>query len=165
MGWSTAITARRSASYDGNYGHPFQIFGENVRVPLMVAAPGLIAAPRRSAHVVSLIDTAPTILDAIGEARAGRLARPLGARRHAADGALLHRLLALQLLGLRDGRFKMIYELGSARARLFDVERDPREIADVSDRHADRTGWCARNLRRWSAAQQRRLSAANSSPR
>jgi arylsulfatase A-like enzyme len=150
--------------HDGNYGHTFQIFDENVRVPLMVAAPGLIAAPRRSAHVVSLIDTAPTILDAIGER-----VPDAWQGRSVLDGtprmALFFTDYSLELLGLRDGRFKMIYELGSARARLFDVERDPREIADVSDRHAARTGWYARNLRRWSAAQQRRLSAANSSPR
>jgi arylsulfatase A-like enzyme len=150
--------------HDGNYGHTFQIFDENVRVPLMVAAPGLIAAPRRSAHVVSLIDTAPTILDAIGER-----VPDAWQGRSVLDGrprmALFFTDYSLELLGLRDGRFKMIDELGSGRARLFDVERDPREIADVSDQHAARTAWYARNLRRWSAAQQRRLSAANSSPR
>jgi len=150
--------------HDGNYGHTFQIFDENVRVPLIVAAPGLIAAPRRSAHVISLIDTAPTVLDAIGERVPDNWQG-----RSILDGAprmaFFFTDYSLELLGLRDGRFKMIYELRSGRTRLFDVERDPRELADVSDRHAARTDWYARNLRRWSAAQQRRLSAASSSRR
>jgi arylsulfatase A-like enzyme len=150
--------------HDGNYGHTFQIFDENVRVPLMVAAPGLIGAPRRSAHVVSLIDTAPTVLDAIGEH-----APDTWQGRSVLDGtprmALFFTDYSLELLGLRDGRFKMIYELGSGRTRLFDVERDPRELADVSERHAARTAWYGRNLRRWSAAQQRRVNAASNSLR
>ena len=150
--------------HDGNYGHTFQIFDENVRVPFIIAAPGLIARQRRSARVVSLIDTAPTLLDAIGtrppdvyQGRSMLDARP--------RMAFFFTDYSLELLGLRDGRFKTIYEPGSGRARLFDVDRDPHETTDLSDQHAARTRWYARNLQRWSAAQQRRFSASSSSLR
>src|SRR5437764_1844804 len=47
----------------GNYGHTFYIYEENVHVPLVIAAPGLIPAETRRKQVVSLIDIAPTVLD------------------------------------------------------------------------------------------------------
>src|SRR5207302_8308152 len=52
--------------HDGNYGHTFQLYDENVRVPFIVAAPGLVPQQIRSHQVVSLIDTAPTVLDLEG---------------------------------------------------------------------------------------------------
>ena len=52
--------------HDGNYGHTFQVYDENVRVPFLIAAPGLLPHQIRSRQVVSLIDTAPTVLDLAG---------------------------------------------------------------------------------------------------
>ena len=52
--------------HDGNFGHTFQLYEENVRVPFLIAAPGLIPHQIRTDRVVSLIDTAPTILDLLG---------------------------------------------------------------------------------------------------
>ncbi|PYT23584.1 MAG: hypothetical protein DMG57_31510 [Acidobacteria bacterium] len=40
--------------HDGNYGHTFQLYDENVRVPFLVAAPGLVPQQIRSHQVVSL---------------------------------------------------------------------------------------------------------------
>ena len=117
--------------HDGNFGHTFQIFDENVRVPFIVAAPGLIPRQIRSRDIVSLIDTAPTILDAIGET-----APDAYQGRSMLDGspgtAFFFTDYSLRLLGLRDGRFKTIYELDSGRLRLFDMEVDPGETNDVA---------------------------------
>ena len=52
--------------HEGNYGHTFQLFDENVRVPFVVAAPGLLSHTLRARRVVSLLDTAPTVLDLLG---------------------------------------------------------------------------------------------------
>ena len=52
--------------HDGNFGHTFQLYEENVRVPFLIAAPGLIPRQSHTRRVVSLIDTAPTILDLLG---------------------------------------------------------------------------------------------------
>ena len=146
--------------HDGNYGHTFQIFEENVHVPLVVAlpgeAPGLIDHPMRSRQVVSLIDIAPTLLDLIGEPVHGAYQG-----RSMLDGtprmAFFFADYSLGLLGLRDGRFKAIDELESGRAKLFDLELDAEERRDLAGRDAARIAWYSRELRRWSAAQRRRV--------
>ena len=50
----------------GNFGHTLYLYEENVRVPLVVFAPGLTTAQRRVPHLASVIDIAPTILDMLG---------------------------------------------------------------------------------------------------
>ena len=102
--------------HDGNYGHTFQLYDENVRVPFLVAAPGLVPQQIRSHQVVSLIDTAPTVLDLEG------LRIPQNDQgRSVLDGepnmALFFADYSLGLLGLRDGPWKFIYELDSGRSR------------------------------------------------
>ena len=142
--------------HEGNYGHTFALYDENVRVPFLVAAPGLIPRQVRSREVVSLIDTAPTILDLVG---LGAPATYQG--RSMLDGEPLMALFfadySLGMLGLRDGPRKFIYELDSGRSRLFDVERDQGERVDQSLREPGRVHWYAQHLRRWSAAQKARL--------
>jgi phosphoglycerol transferase MdoB-like AlkP superfamily enzyme len=134
--------------HESNYGHTFQLYEENVHVPLLVSLPGVLAEPIRSDRVVSLIDTAPTLLDVAG------IAPPVGYQgRTALSGppamSLFFADYSLGLLGLRDGPSKFIYEMESGRARLFDVVHDPRETHNLAvDRSAARneyirrlTGW------------------------
>ena len=52
--------------HEGNRGHSMFIYDENVRVPLMIAAPGLIQGEVRALQTASLIDVEPTILDLLG---------------------------------------------------------------------------------------------------
>ena len=66
----------------------------------------------------------------------------------------------MALLGLRDGRWKFVYETGSGRARLFDLERDPGERSDVSAREAARVSWYGRVVRGWSGAQKSYITRA-----
>jgi hypothetical protein len=44
-------------------GHSMFIYEENIRVPFLVVAPGLILEPIRLRRALSLVDTAPTVLD------------------------------------------------------------------------------------------------------
>jgi len=131
--------------HDGNYGHTFQIFDENVHVPFVVSAPGLIDGEVRRGNVVSLIDTAPTILDLLGEkppeAYEGRSMLDASPRT-----AFFFTDYSLRLLGARDGRFKTIYEIDSGRARLFDMEADPHETIDIARQHPERTARLERRL-------------------
>ena len=52
--------------HEGNYGHTFFLFEENVHVPFLIAVPGVMRKQVRVRKVVSLVDTAPTILDLMG---------------------------------------------------------------------------------------------------
>jgi lipoteichoic acid synthase len=143
--------------HEGNYGHTFSLYDENIHVPFLVAAPGLLPHQIRSGQVVSLIDTAPTILDLLGLGSPG-----IYQGRSMLDAeprmALFFADYSLGLLGLRDGPKKFIYELDSARSRLFDVERDRQERFDLAAREPERVRWYARHLRQWSSAQKARLN-------
>jgi len=161
--------------HEGNYGHTFFLYEENVHVPFLIAAPGWSSGALRGAlrkqervrKVVSLVDTAPTILDLMGIAPPGnyqgRSMFDSGLDR-APDPtprmALFFTDYSLGLLGLRDGRWKFIYETGSGRVRLFDLERDPGERSDVSAREAARVSWYSRVVRGWSSAQKSYIARA-----
>jgi hypothetical protein len=139
--------------HDGNFGHTLQLYDENVHVPFVLAAPGLIARQIRSTRVISTIDAAPTLLDALGltpnDSYQGRSVLDDRPRM-----ALFFADYSLGLLGLRDGRRKYIYELESGRSRLFDVERDPREMHNVTESNPEAAQWYQQRLRHWSAAQK-----------
>jgi phosphoglycerol transferase MdoB-like AlkP superfamily enzyme len=144
--------------HEGNFGHTFQLYEENVHVPFLVAAPGLLAGPTHSRNVVSLVDAAPTLLDLVG------LPRPAAYQgRSALDGeprmALFFADYAQGLLGLRDGPRKFILDITSGREQLFDLDADAQERTSVAAREAALAGWYADDLRDWSAAQEHRLKA------
>jgi arylsulfatase A-like enzyme len=145
--------AEAFGQHDGNYGHTLFLYDENVRVPYLIAAPGLLRGQVRARGVASLIDTAPTILDLLGlsrppEFQGGSLLRP------DARMALFFTDYSLGLLGLRDGCFKQILELDSGRSKLFDVCRDADETRDLARDHAPRVAAYQDRLRGWIAAQR-----------
>lgn len=142
--------------HEGNYGHTLFLYEENVRVPLLLAAPGLTDEPRRVGRVVSLAGLAPTVLDLLGlpapddyQGRSWLSAEP--------RMALFCTDYSLGLVGLRDGRWKMIHELDSGRSQLFDLEADPDEKCDLAARMPDRTTVYREHLLRWAAAQKYRV--------
>jgi arylsulfatase A-like enzyme len=142
--------------HDGNYGHTFFLYEENVRVPFVVAAPGAIETTMRSRTTVSLVDTAPTLLDVLGlpipDVYQGRSALEGEPRM-----ALFFTDYSLSLVGLRDGRWKFVHDLASGRSKLFDLERDPEESADISLDHPVRVAAYVRRVWDWSAAQKARM--------
>jgi len=139
--------------HPGNYGHTFFIYEENVHVPFVIAAPGLLNAQRRVSHTVSLVDIAPTILDLLG------IAPPATYQGHSAlEGpprmALFFTDYSLPLAGLVDGRWKAIEDVSTGRAQLFDLAHDTIEAHDVSPQHVDRARSYAAMLQGWTAAQK-----------
>src|SRR5262245_49737406 len=139
--------------HQGNYGHSLFIYEENIRVPYIIALPGLTNQQSRHANTISLIDTAPTILDLLG------LSPPADYQgRSALDGrsrmALFHTDYSLSLMGLRDGSWKYIYELDSGRSKLFDLSQDPAELNDLSRLHPERVKAYSDLLMRWCASQK-----------
>jgi lipoteichoic acid synthase len=139
--------------HNGNYGHSLFLYEENVRVPYLIAMPGLIDQQIRLTQTISLIDTTPTILDLLGSPSSadhqGRsaLQGPPGM-------ALFYTDYSLSLMGLRDGCWKYIYELDSGRSKLFDLRQDAAELNDISQLHIERVATYRRLLTRWSAAQK-----------
>jgi Sulfatase len=143
--------------HEGNYGHTFYLYDENVHVPFLIAAPGLTRGQRRIRRVVSLVDTAPTILELAGlAAPANYQGRSMLAA--SPKVALFFADYSLGMLGVRDGPWKVLYEIGSRRARLFDLDRDPRETTDLSSANPERTTMYTRIAQGWSGAQKSYLA-------
>jgi arylsulfatase A-like enzyme len=145
--------------HEGNYGHTFNLYEENVHVPMLVAASGLVSRQMRSNRVVSLVDVAPTALDLAG------LSIPASYQGQSMlvksrDMALFFADYSLGLLGLRDGSLKVIHAIDSGRSSLFDLDADPGERVNLADRNPERMRWYVQNLKGWSAAQKRRLVSA-----
>jgi arylsulfatase A-like enzyme len=139
--------------HEGNFGHTLFIHEENVRVPLLVAMPGPWREPVRVKRTASLLDLAPTLLDLLGleapQAYQGASLLPPADR-----AALFFTDYSMPLAGVRDGRWKVVLELGSSRAKLFDLETDPEERTNLAARFPERVAQWSRRLQEWSAAQK-----------
>jgi arylsulfatase A-like enzyme len=139
--------------HQGNFGHTFFVYEENVHVPCLIVAPGLIERGQRVRRVASLLDLAPTVLDLLGlqppavwEGRT--LLEP------APRMALCFTDYSLGLLGLRDGPWKLIHKLDAGRTALFDLVRDPGELSSVATEHAERVAAYREILLGWSAERR-----------
>jgi arylsulfatase A-like enzyme len=142
--------------HEGNYGHTFFLYEENIHVPFLIAAPGLMHGQERVRKVVSLVDTAPTILNLMGivppENYQGRTMLDAAPRR-----ALFFTDYSLGLLGLRDGPWKFVYEIRSGRTRLFNLDSDPKEMSDASAREAARASRYSQLVLDWSSHQKKEM--------
>jgi phosphoglycerol transferase MdoB-like AlkP superfamily enzyme len=138
--------------HDGNSGHSMFIYDENVRVPYIIAAPGLLEGQTRARVTASLIDTAPTVLDLLGLP----LPREFqGSSLLNSDSrmALFFTDYSLPLLGLYDACWKYIYEVDSVHSRLYEVCKDPAELIDHSKQEIQRTEIYREQLQKWIASQ------------
>jgi arylsulfatase A-like enzyme len=143
----------------GTLDHAPQVYDEQLRVPLLFRWPGRIAAGRRIAIPVGLVDLAPTLAqlagvpalsDADGRSFARSLTgardpepRPiLGRRRHYDKMVDGHRGT---LFFVRDGRWKYIHSSVESD-ELYDLESDPGETTNLADRERERLKALARML-------------------
>jgi glucan phosphoethanolaminetransferase (alkaline phosphatase superfamily) len=138
--------------HEGNFGHSLYLFEENIRVPYLIAAPGLFPEQIRSRRTASVIDTAPTILDLLGlpvpsEMKGVSLLDP------SERMALFFTDYSLGFLGLYDSCWKYILEVDSGRSKLFDVCADPAETKDLSAEETARVGSYQRHVEGWIRAQ------------
>lgn len=144
--------------HDGNYGHTQFLYEENVRVPCLLTAPGLLRDPWRASQMASLLDVAPTVLDLLG------LPIPSDYQGHSLlepkdQMALFYTDYSLPLVGLRDGSWKFIQELGSSHSKLFELTQDPKERWNLAAAHPQRVRAYRERLQRWSQVQKGLLSS------
>ncbi|HLJ45178.1 MAG TPA: sulfatase [Bryobacteraceae bacterium] len=133
--------------HDGNFGHTFFLYEENVHVPFLIAAPGLMERQERVRKIVSAVDLAPTILDLAGLPLPGNYEGKTLLDSNSRM-TMFFTDYSLRLAGLRDEHWKFIYEIGANRSKLFDLEQDPGETEDVSAREQTRVSAFARILKR-----------------
>ncbi|MFL5304805.1 MAG: sulfatase [Polyangia bacterium] len=123
--------------HEGNFAHSLFLYEENVRVPLLIAAPGLTRGTRRAPQLASAVDVAPTIVDLLGLPPSA-----LHEGRSLLDPA--PRLVTfftdqgVPQAALREGCWKFIEDRESGRAQLFDLSADPGERQNVAAADAAR---------------------------
>src|SRR4029079_19293308 len=142
--------------HPGNFAHTLFIHEENVRIPLMIAAPGSSRRSVRVPRVARVIDIAPTILDLLGLAPDARHQRtsllPGDAR-----VALFYADYSIGWLGLVDGCSKYLYDVDSGRSRLFDVCVDPGETQDTAAANPQRVFVYKDRVAAWATGHKTRL--------
>ena len=140
----------------GDWEHGMRLFEEQVRIPLVLAGPGLAgSAGRRVAEPATIVDVLPTLLTIAGipqrePVQGVDLAAALTGRdgAHTADASRPVYLEEIRpgedrdLFGLRDGRWKIVREVmhasGARRDALYDLETDPLERSDLAAREPAR---------------------------
>ena len=121
----------------GEQQHGFFVYDAAVRIPLIVAGPGVPARAVR--EQVRIVDVMPTILDLVGAeipadvqgtslVPMGR-GEPLDLLAYSETWYPRYHYGWSELTAVRDGRFKFI---AAPRRELYDIEADPGELADLS---------------------------------
>lgn len=141
----------------GNFGHSLFIYDENVRVPLIVAAPGLIQGRTVTTRVASVVDVTPTVLDLLGVAGSPADGRSLLAG--PPQMALFSTDYSTGLLGLQDGCSKFIFDMDAPRDRLFDTCVDPDERQDRVSTSPELVRLYRDRLLAWSSATRDAIAA------
>ncbi len=157
----------------GSCFHIRSLYRETVRVPLVVAVPGL--RPRRVPGVVpASASIAPTVLDLLGldglpgpslvsllrgQARPADLA-PTVVSETAAREARTGRYG--KVLAWTSDREKLVYWVDAGRAEYFDLERDPQELRPETQ--GPRIDVLVAELRRWSSRHVAVAAPAPSGP-
>ncbi len=136
----------------GHIKHCRHVFDTSVRVPLIIAVPGV--QPRRLTAQVRLLDIVPTVLDYLGVGPEydalglnGASLRPL-----IAGESEEHRLAFASQGGFRsvsDGEYKLIYDGLTGRGQLYALDQDPGEERDICDQESSVCSQLEDELRRW----------------
>ncbi len=140
----------------GSFEHGHSLHQEVVKVPLLIRGPGIAAGT--SPEPVSLVDLAPTILEALSlpslPDTEGISLWPLltegtapEARSLRAEGALWGPPRGSTL----EYPFRLLLEPELGRVQLFNLEQDPRETQDLSAVQAERLAFL---LQKWEARSQ-----------
>jgi arylsulfatase A-like enzyme len=152
----TADHGEEFGEHGGRY-HGTSVFEEQVRVPLVVWAPGVIA-PGRVAEPVQLIDLLPTLLSALDIPRPPRLrGRDLGpllaGRAKAGDGFAYAETDDQALLA--EGSLRLVCARRVGACQLFDLTSDPGELHDIGGSRASSRDALRAKLREMGASHGR----------
>jgi len=126
----------------GRHGHGHSLHREVTRVPLIVSAPGRLAAGVVHAPV-RLVDVAPTILALTSRSAIAPVGLEGVNLEHVADRPALPVYVEGKLYGesersLTQDGYKLIVSDGEKPSLLYQVERDPEEKHDVAASEAER---------------------------
>ena len=121
----------------GGWDHGFNLYDHQIRVPLLIRAPGARFAGRRVRRGIGLIDLLPTLTALAGleapkdvQGRAQLLERDDLSDFASFATATKHRQ---GVYSVRTGRFKLLVDVASRTVSLFDLASDPLEYTDIAE--------------------------------
>ena len=129
--------------HPGNFGHSFELYEENLRVPLCFHAPGSALAGLSTQAICSHLDVVPTLLDLLGlpdTAPAALRGSSLLRRPTTGGSTCAFTDWGELLVAARQGRWKLIHEVASGRDRLFDLDADPGELTNLATGFPEQAG-------------------------
>jgi arylsulfatase A-like enzyme len=142
------------------WGHGFRLYEEGIRVPLVVWSPRLFMDGSRSATVGGHVDISPTILDLLGvPAPASWQGRSLFATERPGR-AYFYAANDLYLLGVREGRWKFVYDVTRGRDTLYDLQEDPSEQRNVASQNEALCRTYRQRVAAWKTHASRHLAEA-----
>ncbi|MCB1201284.1 MAG: LTA synthase family protein [Leptospiraceae bacterium] len=116
----------------GNYNHPHFLYEENVHVPMLIYAPGIVQ-PGEVENLTSHLDIAPTIYDLVGESPPPHTqGASVFNRKSEGRTVFLHAHWDIDFLGAVDGPYKYIVRLKDKREELFNLQVDPNEKQNLA---------------------------------
>jgi arylsulfatase A-like enzyme len=152
----------------GRLTHGSHLYEESIRVPLVVAGPG-VPVGRRD-ELVQGIDLLPTLARVLGTAAASLPGRDLFAHETSERPAFVETTGGIapdggpvELVAVRTARWKLIHTPSLARTELYDLATDPRERIDGSAAADVRTTLLA-DLERWRAATSSAVATGAADP-
>jgi arylsulfatase A-like enzyme len=166
----------------GRMWHGQSVYGEMIRVPLILSGPGVVAQPPRD-ETVQLIDLMPTLLESSGipipQAAQGHSLRPLLSNGQSGKWTPRPAVAEKQPMGspdfpsaavsyaIVDSPWKLIHNVvrppGKPEFELYEFLRDPRDQTDLAAQHPEVVARLAKALESWrSAARAARLAPDSS---
>ena len=140
-----AVTADHGEAFyeHGGQGHRYTLYGEEIRIPLVIHYPPSVPAGMRIRPPVHITDIAPTLLDLAGlpplPHALGRSLKPLirdpAAPWSDTDGIceLMVPAGGIELFALRRSGWKLIIDLARGSHEVFDLARDPGESRPLAE--------------------------------
>jgi arylsulfatase A-like enzyme len=140
----------------GTWIHGGCVHEEEVHVPLILLWPGLAHLGPRCDVVGDHVSLWPTLMDVCGLPSDPRWqGRSLfGGKPDEPRRAYFHNY-GSTMLGLREGKYKLILDLARKRDLLFDLSTDPEERTNLAEAHADYCNQQRRRLQAWVQYQTR----------
>ncbi len=127
-----ADTATPQGEHHDNFMLVNYLYEENLRIPLLIVAPGRVQQPAAIDCVASQVDLLPTVMDLFGMTGLNHAVGTTLVRRVPDRTAYFNNPFAMQYQGLRRGDHKYIFNLRANRSSLYLLDSDPHEQHDVA---------------------------------
>jgi phosphoglycerol transferase MdoB-like AlkP superfamily enzyme len=127
-----ADTATPQGEHHNNFMLVNYLYEENLRIPLLIVAPGHLKQPAVIDDVGSQVDLLPTVMDLFGMQGLNHSVGTTLVRRVPDRTAYFNNPFAMQYQGLRRGDHKYIFNLRANRSSLYRLDADPKEQNDVA---------------------------------